>query len=165
MDIDEHIKNIRRKNGLTQKELAQKTGLSIASIQGYEQGKYKPKIEQLKKIATALNVSIYDLVQFTTGPNCTDRELKIALANDSKSVQRLLEDRIIYAYKKLNSEGQDKAIELVELLTKIPEYQKNFTNPKEDLELLAAHARTDVEQTSEGIQHDLDIMNDDSEWK
>ena len=25
MDIDEHIKNIRRKNGLTQKELAQKT--------------------------------------------------------------------------------------------------------------------------------------------
>lgn len=161
MDIDEHIKNIRRKNGLTQKELAQKTGLSIASIQGYEQGKYKPKIEQLKKIATALNVSIYDLVQFTTGPNCTDRELKIALANDSKSVQRLLEDRIIYAYKKLNSEGQDKAIELVELLTKIPEYQKNYT----DSEVLAAHARTDVEQTPEGIQHDLDIMNDDSEWK
>lgn len=30
---------------------------------------------------------------------------------------------------------------------------------------LAAHARTDVEQTSEGVQHDLDIMNDDSEWE
>ena len=31
-------------------------------------------------------------------------------------------------------------------------------------ELLAAHARNDVEQTPEDIQHDLDIMNDDSKW-
>ena len=30
--------------------------------------------------------------------------------------------------------------------------------------LAAAHARTDVEQTSEDVQHDLDIMNDDSKW-
>ena len=29
----------------------------------------------------------------------------------------------------------------------------------------AAHARTDVEQTSDGVQHDLNIMNDDSEWE
>ena len=32
-------------------------------------------------------------------------------------------------------------------------------------DVLAAHARTDVAQTSEGVQHDLDIMNDDSEWE
>lgn len=32
-------------------------------------------------------------------------------------------------------------------------------------DLLAAHARTDVEQTPEGVQHDLDIMNDDKNWK
>lgn len=31
-------------------------------------------------------------------------------------------------------------------------------------DLLAAHARTDVKQTPEGVQHDLDIMNDDSKW-
>ena len=29
---------------------------------------------------------------------------------------------------------------------------------------LAAHAHTDVEQTPEGVQHDLDIMDDDSMW-
>lgn len=34
-----------------------------------------------------------------------------------------------------------------------------------DPEILAAHARTDIEQTPEGLQHDLDIMNDDSQWK
>mgnify|MGYP004459417285 FL=1 len=32
-------------------------------------------------------------------------------------------------------------------------------------DLLAAHVRTDVEQTPEGVQHDLDIMNDDSQWE
>ena len=32
-------------------------------------------------------------------------------------------------------------------------------------ELLAAHQRTDIEVTPEGIQNDLDIMNDDNLWK
>ena len=32
-------------------------------------------------------------------------------------------------------------------------------------ELLAAHQRTDIEVTLEGIQGDLDIMNDNSLWK
>lgn len=57
-NISENIKKLRKDAGFTQQELSKKTGLSIASIQGYEQGKYKPKIEQLKKIATALNVPV-----------------------------------------------------------------------------------------------------------
>lgn len=66
MDISERIKLARKKNGLTQKDLAKKTGLSIASIQGYEQGKYKPKIEQIDKIASALGVQIIDLMEHCT---------------------------------------------------------------------------------------------------
>ena len=31
-------------------------------------------------------------------------------------------------------------------------------------ELLAAHERTDIEITPEGIQNDLDIMNDEDLW-
>ena len=49
---------MRKKNGLTQKELAEKTGLSIATIQGYEQGKYKPKHESIKEIAKILHIPI-----------------------------------------------------------------------------------------------------------
>lgn len=56
MKVADNIKNYRKKAGLTQKQLAEKTGLSIATIQGYEQGKYLPKIEQLQKIANVLNV-------------------------------------------------------------------------------------------------------------
>lgn len=165
MDISERIKTLRNKSGITQKELAQRTGLSIASIQGYEQGKYKPKIEQLQKIAVVLNVSMYDLTQFTKGMDCTNQELKSVLMNDKKAMQQLWDDHIIYYYHKLNQQGQEKATELIELLTRIPEYRKDYTNPQKEPEVLAAHTRTDVEQTPEGIQHDLDIMNDDSEWK
>ncbi|MFR0073047.1 MAG: helix-turn-helix domain-containing protein [Blautia caecimuris] len=58
MNLSERIKDMRKEKGLTQKELAKKTGLSIASIQGYEQGKYKPKIEQLEKIISCFRMFI-----------------------------------------------------------------------------------------------------------
>lgn len=60
------IKYARKKVGFSQKQLAQATGLSIATIQGYEQGKYYPKIENLTKIANALKTPLSDLVDSGT---------------------------------------------------------------------------------------------------
>ena len=65
MDISETIKGFRKREGLTQKKLADLTGLSIATIQGYEQGKYRPKIEALQKIAIALQVHVSTLLAGT----------------------------------------------------------------------------------------------------
>ena len=68
----------------------------------------------------------------------------------------------------LNEKGKHKLINYAEDLTKIPEYRKQQPDTSEEpavSDLLAAHARTDVEQTPEGIQHDLDIMKDDKNWK
>ena len=42
--------------------------------------------------------------------------------------------------------------------------QKDSSTTKEN-ELLAAHERTDTEITPEGIQNDLDIMNNEDLWK
>ena len=61
MDIADKIKYFRKKKGLTQKDLAEKSGLSIATIQGYEQNKYKPKLVTLLKIADALEVDFTQL--------------------------------------------------------------------------------------------------------
>ena len=59
-------------------------------------------------------------------------------------------------YEQLSSHNQRKVLT----------YSKNLLSTQQmDEELLAAHARTDVEQTPEGVQHDLDIMNDDSKWE
>lgn len=57
MNISEKIKWLRKNKKISQRELAQKTGLSIGSIQGYEQGRYNPKLETVLKIADALEIS------------------------------------------------------------------------------------------------------------
>lgn len=54
MTIGQKIKATRKNAGLTQKELAQKMGLSFQSIAQWENDLRKPKIETLKKIAAAL---------------------------------------------------------------------------------------------------------------
>lgn len=63
MGIAENIKFLRKKAGLTQKQLADKTNLSIATIQGYEQGKYAPKTDALYKLRKALNCNINELLE------------------------------------------------------------------------------------------------------
>lgn len=57
-EIGERIKELRKSKKVSQKELAQKAGLSIGSIQGYEQGRYNPKLEAIAKIAGALGVDL-----------------------------------------------------------------------------------------------------------
>jgi transcriptional regulator with XRE-family HTH domain len=66
--IGERIKEARKKKGLNQKELAEKTGLSIGTIQGYEQGRYEPKRASLEKIAFALEVTAVELLGETPLP-------------------------------------------------------------------------------------------------
>ncbi len=61
MGIGKNIKQIRLKNKLTQKQLGEKCGMADSAIRRYELEKANPKIETLKKIADALNVSITDL--------------------------------------------------------------------------------------------------------
>lgn len=48
------LKSARKKTGLTQKEFANKADLSIATIQGYEQGKFLPKTKALLSIIKVL---------------------------------------------------------------------------------------------------------------
>ena len=155
------IKEARKNKGLTQKQLAEKTGLATVTIQQYERNLREPRLKNI--IANALNVSPESLfgstrIGFTTE---FDRE-KLNYYNPgifSEGNIRYMSELL----DQLNFAGQEKALEQIELLTKIPEYKKNYIDHETDV--LAAHTRTDVEQTPEGIQHDLDIMNDDKNWK
>ena len=56
------IKAARVKAGLTQKELAQKAGLAEITIRQYETNKREPRTENLKKIASALNIPVSELL-------------------------------------------------------------------------------------------------------
>ena len=58
MTIGEKIRFARKEKGLTQKELASKSGVAEISIRNYENGtRRQPRVEQLGMIANALQIN------------------------------------------------------------------------------------------------------------
>lgn len=58
----EKIKQLRLSRGLTQRQLSEKSGVIETTIRKYELGTQNPKTENLQKIATALGVPVYTLM-------------------------------------------------------------------------------------------------------
>ena len=62
MTTGEKIKTIRKKRGLTQRELAEKLGTTPQNLAQYENNKRNPKYWTLQNIAEALQVNIKELL-------------------------------------------------------------------------------------------------------
>jgi len=58
-----NLKTIREEAGITQQELANKAGLSRNTIVNFEKGRRLPRVDDLKRIATALGVTPSVLMQ------------------------------------------------------------------------------------------------------
>ena len=54
MTVGEHIREIRKQRGMTQAQLAEKSGVAAISIHQYETGKRNPQLAQLIRIAAVL---------------------------------------------------------------------------------------------------------------
>ena len=130
MSISENIKTLRKEKGLTQKQLAEKTGLAVITIQQYEAGKYEPKNTNLLKLAKVLD---------TTGEKLLGEELPFDLLLPDENPDNCLipvrtltdigldlnEHKLIGDYRLLNKAGKSEAIKRVEELTEILKYRKN----------------------------------------
>ncbi|MFI3250801.1 MAG: helix-turn-helix transcriptional regulator [Eubacteriales bacterium] len=57
MTIGERIAYYRKKSGLTQRKLAELSGVNENSIRKYELDKRNPKYDQVKKLSEAMNIS------------------------------------------------------------------------------------------------------------
>ena len=68
MDIKEkfglRLKTLRKEKGLSQEELAERSGLNRPYISGIEQGKRNVSLEVMEKLSEALGVGIGGLVEF-----------------------------------------------------------------------------------------------------
>lgn len=62
MNTGKIIAELRDKNGMSQTDLADKSGVSRVMIGKYERGEAAPSIDAAKKIADALEVSLDNLV-------------------------------------------------------------------------------------------------------
>ena len=61
-DVSKFIKEIRKKNNLTQKDLADKLGVTYQAVSKWENGKNIPDIEILKDISKMFNIDIDSIV-------------------------------------------------------------------------------------------------------
>ena len=61
--LAKRLKQLRAKNGLTQRQLAQRAGVTLAYIGRLETGHYDPQLSTLRKLAKALKVTVAELVQ------------------------------------------------------------------------------------------------------
>lgn len=145
MGFSENLKRIRIENGLSQQELAKRAGVSQTAIYQWEKGSRTPKIDAIAKLADALNVQpvnlfmikedgkdIIDLNIFGMTGNDIGKYLNVILPEYMEECRK---ERELYAsidnknamsekMDLLNEAGQARALEQVELLTKIPEYRK-----------------------------------------
>lgn len=64
VQIGNRIKDYRKSKGFTQKELALRANIPYSTYSNYENNNREPNREQLQKIATALNVPLYELMGF-----------------------------------------------------------------------------------------------------
>ncbi len=124
MIIGENIKRIRTEKKLTQKQLGDLCGMADSAIRRYELGKANPKIETVEKIAKAMNVEIFDLMEvpfesFDNSENYTPHPDKDHILNDVYTAN------LLDAFNSLNASGKQRAVSQVQLVASIPEYQKN----------------------------------------
>ena len=152
VDIKERIKQGLEIREITQTQLAARANIDKGQLSSYISGKYKPRQNNIDALAAALNVNEAWLMGFDVPMERVSNNVET-----DQSVSKSVECKeILEICEQLSTHNQRKVLT----------YSKNLLSTQQmEEDLLAAHARTDVEQTSEGIQHDLDIMNDDSKWE
>ena len=64
-NLAKRVKELRKRNGLSQEELTENSGLSLRTIQRIENGETQPTGDTLKRIAKVLNVTPNELVDWT----------------------------------------------------------------------------------------------------
>lgn len=67
MNLGATIKQLRKRKGLTQEDLAHQAGTTAASISRIEADKYRPGAELLGSLAFVLEVKVYELMALAEG--------------------------------------------------------------------------------------------------
>ena len=62
MKFSERLKELREENNMTQEQLAKVSGVSSRTIQRYECGTSRPRLDAAEKLAKALNISVDQLL-------------------------------------------------------------------------------------------------------
>lgn len=136
--------------GFKQADLVERTGISKGALSSYISGRYSPKQNNIYLIAKALDVNEAWLM----GADVPMERVSEKPVKQIKSYPTHCKE-IMAVCEQLSEYNRSKVLT----------YSKNLLSTQQmEYELVAAHARTDIDVTEEDIQHDLDLMDDDG-WE
>lgn len=128
MNIGSRLREIRKDKNLSQIYVAQRANIAVNSIRLYESGKRQPRMDQLQKIASALDVPVWELIGETSPVLVAQKVVQQKISDATAPIRKIRKSALDAAYNALNEQGQIKALERVEELGKIPDYQKPKTS-------------------------------------
>ena len=76
MKLSTEIKELRKKEGLTQQDLSEKSGLSIRTIQRIENNEVNPSVYSLRKIGEVLNRD-FELKNYSIMKNILEKKIEL----------------------------------------------------------------------------------------
>jgi transcriptional regulator with XRE-family HTH domain len=96
------VKEIRRRKGWSQKDLAEESGVGQDTISGIESGRHEPRPSTLRKLADALDVEVADFfrepaVPLVEDPREAGRLSAIDVALDAAKRQIALEKQAMFS--------------------------------------------------------------------
>lgn len=150
---NDRIRSMRIQKGITLAQIAEKLGVTEATAQRYESGNIKSvPYEHMCAYGEILGCSPAYLMGWldTADENKpTKDELTRFKANTYEAL-------VVKEMQKMNKAGKIKLLDTARDMTCSPLYNDDY-----EIELKAAHERTDIEVTDEMRKHDDDIMSDD----
>ena len=151
---NERIRSKRLQKGITLAQIADKLGVTEATAQRYESGSIK-------------NIPYEHMCAYGEILGCSPAYLMgwIDIAEENKPTQEELElfrkntyeNLVIIEMKKMNQKGKVKLLDTAREMVCNPLY-----NPDYEIEVNAAHARTDIDIPDGTDTSDNDIMDDDN---
>ncbi|HCR83897.1 MAG TPA: hypothetical protein DIW07_10885 [Lachnospiraceae bacterium] len=160
MTIGDRIKQRRLELGLSVDELAERLGKNRATVYRYESNEIENfPITLMSVLAKALNTSPARLMGWEneSEKEWAEESLRATRANAIGALYSGFSDKEVNHFKdfiQLNDSNMDKVDNYTKKLLSVQKMDN-------DLEVAAAHERTDIEVTDEMRKHDDDIMDDD----
>lgn len=157
MTTGERIRAIRKEKGMTQKQVADKCGMADSAIRKYESGTVQPRDVTLEKIASALDVPVYELIEIPTRLTFSSYKNLLESQKEWNCIENVTGLMLL-----MNENAQKDILSFAHLLARIPQNRKEAIKLPNVERLLDFLCRASVEtcnSTDKAVGLLLDAYN------
>ena len=112
--IGNKIKDYRKKQGLTQKELGKKVGVGHTTVSAYEKGTISLNMNMLFAISAALDIRVDDLFPERNSNQAYLEKTKGMITKDLNSEEMLFLQKLIEKTSLMNKEERSKFLDSIQ---------------------------------------------------